>query len=97
MAERFVGKMRRLFQPEPKAEVEEELAFHLEQRVRDYVARGLDPASARAAARERFGSVDSVREECAVLLAAERRAAVRRDSSWRAIRRRTSRRPGGPR
>ena len=79
MADRFVGKMRRLFQPEPKAEVEEELAFHLEQRARDYVARGLDPAAARVAAQERFGSVDLVRDECAELLTSERRAAVRRD------------------
>jgi putative ABC transport system permease protein len=67
------------FQPAPEVEVDDELAFHLEQRVRDYVARGMDPAAARAAALERFGDLHGVRRECAHLLDEDRRATARRD------------------
>ncbi|HEX6631195.1 MAG TPA: permease prefix domain 1-containing protein, partial [Gemmatimonadaceae bacterium] len=65
--------------PKPEAEVDDELAFHLEQRVRDYVARGMDPDAARRAAVERFGDVGGVRRECAELLGEDRRATARRD------------------
>lgn len=65
--------------PEPKSEVEAELAFHLEQRIQDYVDRGLDPAAARAAALERFGDLQEVRQECTQLLEADRRTLKRRD------------------
>jgi predicted permease len=75
----FGGRARRPFEPEPEAEVDAELAFHVEQRVRDYVARGLDPAEARAAALARFGDLGGVRTECTELLEADRRAASRRD------------------
>jgi putative ABC transport system permease protein len=67
------------FEPRPDAEIDDEVAFHIEQRVRDYMASGLDEEAARAAARERFGDVESVRRECAQLLRAERRAEARRD------------------
>ena len=73
------GRSARPFQPAPEAEVDDELAFHLEQRIRDYVARGMAPDEARAAALERFGNVSGVRSECADLLEADRRAASRRD------------------
>lgn len=69
---------RRFFEAKPEAEVDEELAFHLERRIRDYVARGMDPATARAAALERFGNVGDVRRVCAELLEGERRATRRR-------------------
>ena len=59
-------------------EVDDELAFHLEQRVQDYIARGLTPDDARAAALERFGTVGTVRDECSRLLAKEQRAEGRR-------------------
>ncbi len=67
------------FEPEPRAEVDAELAFHLEARVRDYVARGMAPDAARAAALERFGDLPAVRTACTALLEADRRAAARRD------------------
>ncbi|HYH44049.1 MAG TPA: ABC transporter permease [Thermoanaerobaculia bacterium] len=73
------GRGRSPLDPEPQAEVDSELAFHLEQRIQDYVARGMDPAAARAAALERFGDLNGVRQECTQLLAADRRAADRRD------------------
>jgi len=73
------GRRSRLFRSEPRAEVDDELRFHLEERVREYEARGMDPAAARAAALERFGDLDGVRGECTELLAADRRAEARRD------------------
>jgi predicted permease len=75
----FSERVRRLFAPEPQTEVDDELAFHIEERARDYVARGMDPAAARAAALQRFGNLDAVRSECTELLKADRRAAGRRD------------------
>jgi len=62
-----------------RAEVDDELAFHGEQRARDYERRGLTPDAARAAALARLGDVQAVRRECAALLAEERRAERRRD------------------
>jgi putative ABC transport system permease protein len=80
MADDHVPKRgARLFRSSPNAEIEEELAFHLEQRVRDNVEQGMDPDSARAAAAARLGDLRSVRSDCADLLAQERRAASRRD------------------
>jgi len=70
---------RRPFETAPQSEVGDELAFHLEQRIRDYIARGMDPATARATALERFGNVTDVERECTQLLADERRADARRD------------------
>ena len=62
-----------------RAEVDDELAFHIERRVADYVARGMSPEAARAAALARLGDLEGVRSECTELLSAERRAAGRRD------------------
>ena len=39
----------------PRDEVERELAFHIEMRTRDLVARGMDPETARRDAIARFG------------------------------------------
>jgi putative ABC transport system permease protein len=69
----------RLISDEPRDEVQDELAFHIEERVREYMAVGLDEASARRAALERIGDVDRVSGECAGILAAERRSAARRN------------------
>lgn len=75
----FRGGNRRPFEMRPQVEVDAELAFHLEERVRDYVARGMDPTAARAAALERLGDLTTVRSECTQLLEEERRAVARRD------------------
>src|SRR4051812_36226847 len=63
----------------PAAEVDSELAFHLEQRIQANIAKGMSPDAARRAALERFGDVDDVRDECTQLLAEDRRAEARRD------------------
>jgi putative ABC transport system permease protein len=67
------------FETAPQAEVGDELQFHLEQRIRDYIAKGMDPATARATALERFGDVGGVQRECTELLQDDRRAERRRD------------------
>jgi putative ABC transport system permease protein len=45
-------------------EVDAEFEFHVEMRTREYIARGMDPASARAAAVARFGDIGRVNAEC---------------------------------
>src|SRR4029078_3381427 len=64
--------------PDPRKEVDEELRFHLEQRTRDYVERGMSPESARQAAAQRFGDAARVRDACAPMLARDRAAEARR-------------------
>jgi putative ABC transport system permease protein len=77
------GKRRtergRLISDEPHGEVQDELAFHIEERVREYMAAGMDEASARRAALDRIGDLDRVSGECADILAAERRSDARRN------------------
>jgi putative ABC transport system permease protein len=63
---------------DPRQEVDDELQFHMEQRTRDYIARGMSPAAAREAAAQRFGDSARVREVCTSALAAERAAEQRR-------------------
>ena len=69
----------RIFKPDARTEVDEELAFHIEERVRANIARGMDPEAARAAAQQRLGDLQEIRSECTDLLVAERRAEARRD------------------
>jgi putative ABC transport system permease protein len=63
----------------PKKEVDSELRFHLEERIKANIAAGMTPEEARHAAIERFGDVEGVREECARILTEERRTQSRRD------------------
>lgn len=53
----------RFFGPDVAADVDDELAFHLDMRERDLVARGLTPEQARAEARRRFGDVETIRHQ----------------------------------
>ena len=46
---------------DPNQEVDEELAFHLEQRTREYIAHGMSPKAAREAAAQ----LSAIRRECA--------------------------------
>src|SRR5690348_208325 len=63
----------------PEVEVDDELQFHLEERVAKNIANGMSPEDARRAALARFGDVVGVRDECAQLLAQDRKAEARRD------------------
>jgi putative ABC transport system permease protein len=60
-------RFRRLFGLEPAADVEAELAFHVEMRVRELVEQGETPERARRLALERFGDYDGARQECVAI------------------------------
>ena len=55
---------RPIFEPTVREEVQEELAFHVEMRVRELMAQGMDEAAARADAVRRFGDLAHVQAEC---------------------------------
>ena len=62
---RFRRELRWRFWSVPvEREVDSELAFHLEMRVRELIDRGMSPNEARAAALRRFGDVDRITEVC---------------------------------
>ena len=50
----------RFWGPDPDADVEDEIRFHLEMRTRDFERRGLPPEEARRAALARFGDIERV-------------------------------------
>jgi predicted permease len=54
-------------------ELDDEVRFHIEQRVADLVARGMSPADAQADALRRFGDGDDLRDYCESLEAARMR------------------------
>ena len=58
------SRFRRLFGPEPKADVDAELSFHVEMRVRELIEQGVPAERARALALQRFGDYDSSRAAC---------------------------------
>jgi putative ABC transport system permease protein len=62
---------------EPRADVERELAFHLEMRVRELIAQGLSETDARAAAARRFGDYVGPREACVDIHERRRRRMTR--------------------
>ena len=66
--------------PSVEDEVDEELAFHLEMRTREYQARGMGPAEARAAALDRFGDVRHVHDTCRSI--GRRRERAVRHAEW---------------
>lgn len=70
-------RFRGLFGLQPEADVEHELAFHIEMRTRELVSRGETPERARELALKRFGDYESERRECVAI--DERR---RRKMAW---------------
>ena len=65
MLGRFRRELRWRFWSVPvEREVDSELAFHLEMRVRELIEQGMAPDDARAAALARFGDVDQITEAC---------------------------------
>ncbi|HKS82772.1 MAG TPA: ABC transporter permease, partial [Candidatus Acidoferrales bacterium] len=46
------------------SDLDEELKFHVEQKMLDLIARGMDPLTARTAALRSFGGVEKMKEEC---------------------------------
>src|SRR6185503_2122990 len=64
-----------------KADVERELALHLELRAAEFEAAGMSPEDARRAAREAFGDRDKIESEVQVIH--DRATDVRRSQEWR--------------
>jgi predicted permease len=60
-------RYRRLFGLEPASDVDAELAFHVEMRVRELVDRGESPDRARQLALQRFGDYQGAREACVAI------------------------------
>jgi putative ABC transport system permease protein len=58
------SRFRRLYGPDPKRDVDDELAFHLEMRIRELIRQGEPPARARERALSRFGDYERSRLEC---------------------------------
>jgi len=54
----------RLWGPNPRADLEAEIAYHLEELVAYLIARGMTPEQAQVEAMRRFGSVSRVRADC---------------------------------
>ena len=60
-------RFRRLFGLEPKADVDAELGFHVEMRIRELIDDGETPERARELTLMRFGDYDSARRECVAI------------------------------
>jgi putative ABC transport system permease protein len=56
---RSLGQLRTV-----KQEIDEELRFHIEQRMAENIAAGMSPEDAAREARKRFGNLQTVREQC---------------------------------
>jgi predicted permease len=56
-------RLRNIFRPSARAEADAEIAFHMEERTRELIDQGVDPARARQLAEERFGPVDPIERE----------------------------------
>jgi len=54
----------RFWRPDVRADVDDEFAFHMQERVDDLVATGLDVNTARQEATRSFGDLPGVRQEC---------------------------------
>jgi putative ABC transport system permease protein len=67
----------RFWGPRAEADVDDELAFHIEMRAQDYLARGLSDADARQAATRRLGDLASARSECIAITARRERRMTR--------------------
>jgi predicted permease len=73
-------RLKRASKRELGQQVDEELAAHLELLVEEYLAEGMSPSAARAAARERFGDFERFRAEGVRIRCATARR--RRSALW---------------
>ena len=73
------SRFRDLFGPDPAADVDEELAFHLEMRTRELVERGEAPERAREHASARLGNLDEPRRDCIAINTRRTRRMARLD------------------
>ena len=67
----------RFWGPRAVADVDDELAFHFEMRVRDYAARGMSESEARDAVLRRLGGLSEARAECVAITSRRERRMAR--------------------
>jgi predicted permease len=70
-------RFRGLFGLDPRRDVEDELSFHIEMRIRELIERGEPPARARELALRRFGDVETSHRECVAIDERRRRRMMR--------------------
>ena len=54
----------RFWGSDPRADLDDELRFHIDSRIEEYIASGMSPDDARAEAMRRFGNVAAVERSC---------------------------------
>jgi putative ABC transport system permease protein len=67
----------RFFGPRGVADLDDELRFHIEMRVRDYMARGMSEQDARAATAQRLGDLAGARDTCVTIATRRQRRMTR--------------------
>jgi predicted permease len=67
MREPIWRRMLRLHGPDPRADVAEEFAFHLEERTESLVARGMSETQAREVALRQFGNLSTAMNTCTTI------------------------------
>jgi putative ABC transport system permease protein len=67
----------RVWGPDARSDVDDEIAFHVQERIDDLVARGVDPRVAREEAMRGFGDLERVKATC-LDLAQQRQATMKR-------------------
>jgi putative ABC transport system permease protein len=67
----------RFFGPRAVADLDDELRFHIEMRVRDYIAHGMSEADARAATVRRLGDLATTRDACVAIATRRERRMTR--------------------
>ncbi|MBI4475607.1 MAG: ABC transporter permease [Acidobacteria bacterium] len=72
-------RFRGLFGLDPGRDVEDELSFHLDMRIRELIDRGESPERARELALRRFGNLERSRLECVAINERRRRRMRRAD------------------
>ena len=79
------GSARRFWKPDVAGEVDEEILFHIEQRMRDLLANGVSEQQAREQAEREFGDHRLIREEMVSIDAERERTDSRREyfADWR--------------
>lgn len=74
----------RLLRPNAAGDVDDELAFHLQSTIDEYVAAGLSPQAARDAARRKFGDVDRIANTL-YTLSQQRERTMNRSEWWHSV------------
>ncbi|MFI5233415.1 MAG: ABC transporter permease, partial [Gemmatimonadales bacterium] len=77
-------RYHRFFRPDPAADADDELTFHLEELTAQFRAEGMDETTARRAAQARFGDVNEARRSINASLERKQRR-TRRTEWWRRI------------